>query len=762
MFSAIALFISVSATAAAPLSVRDTIETTRLIPASVRLDDSGHSVAERVTARSPDGQRYAALLLRGDVSRDGVWCEILSGKIGSSVEDVDAKIVARLFSRTRFYLGKRTESLPGTNLAWLADNESVVFGWDDERGNTQAVAVRVTTGHVRFLTNHPTDVYKFDVASNRAVLYSARSPTDPEAAVQLAKRGFVVRNDSVFSLLDGDNSGQGTGYQRFIVSPAANSTPRQVTGGREIELFPPFMDAVFSPDGKRAIVVASPAEVNIAWERYGDPLLVANVQRARHGSGQQGLSQLAQMHLVDLRTATMRPLIDAPVTNFYGLRVSWAPNGSSVLVGPTLLPSYDPATRETMAVVNVDTGELFALPISGSDVDKGIDEVHWSSADVVELIIGGESIRFQKRDRSWSSLGRGAAVQRELPKRIALRLRQDINDPPTLVAVDRIGGRERQIFDPNPQLRSQLLLGRVERVEWRDQRGRTWLGRLYLPVNHEPGRRHPLVLQTHGHAPFGEFSLYGVGSGLGPGLSIYAAQVLANRGIAVLQMQDPEIRSPSPEEPEAFVDGMDSAIDHLVGRGLVDARRIGVSGFSRSGWHVLHSLIHSRFAIAGALVSDNLEAGYVVSVLAGDHALYGEFALDHGAPRVGQGLQTWLQRAPGFNVDRIYTPLRMQRETGGLQSVLGSWELLAGLRDLEKPVELFVIPDIRNGNHGLLMPAQALASQEGAVDWFDFWLNNRESADPSKAEQYVRWRGMRQLHERDLRRRDSLSSTKHE
>jgi hypothetical protein len=34
------------------------------------------------------------------------------------------------------------------------------------------------------------------------------------------------------------------------------------------------------------------------------------------------------------------------------------------------------------------------------------------------------------------------------------------------------------------------------------------------------------------------------------------------------------------------------------------------------------------------------------------------------------------------------------------------------------------------------------------VDWFDFWLNSHEDPDPSKAEQYSRWRKLRDARDR--------------
>jgi len=38
-----------------------------------------------------------------------------------------------------------------------------------------------------------------------------------------------------------------------------------------------------------------------------------------------------------------------------------------------------------------------------------------------------------------------------------------------------------------------------------------------------------------------------------------------------------------------------------------------------------------------------------------------------------------------------------------------------------------------------------LASRGGSADWFRFWLRDEEDPDPAKAEQYVRWRGLRKL-----------------
>jgi len=72
------------------------------------------------------------------------------------------------------------------------------------------------------------------------------------------------------------------------------------------------------------------------------------------------------------------------------------------------------------------------------------------------------------------------------------------------------------------------------------------------------------------------------------------------------------------------------------------------------------------------------------------------------------------------------------------------WEPYAALRYLNKPVDLTVI---NTDEHVLTNPTARLVSQGGTVHWFDFWLNGHEDPDPTKAEQYKRWRELRKLQE---------------
>jgi len=111
-----------------------------------------------------------------------------------------------------------------------------------------------------------------------------------------------------------------------------------------------------------------------------------------------------------------------------------------------------------------------------------------------------------------------------------------------------------------------------------------------------------------------------------------------------------------------------------------------------------------------------------------------------GAAPFGVGLSQWTKASLGFNTDKIQTPILFQANSP--PTLIYAWDIYAALRLQGKPVDLLYI---RNGQHVLNKPLERFASQEMAVDWYDFWLNDHEDPDGTKAEQYRRWRELRRL-----------------
>jgi len=144
-------------------------------------------------------------------------------------------------------------------------------------------------------------------------------------------------------------------------------------------------------------------------------------------------------------------------------------------------------------------------------------------------------------------------------------------------------------------------------------------------------------------------------------------------------------------------------------------------------------LTHTNCKFKAAILVDGFDGGYFQYIRAPNS----ETPLDNGgkAPFGEQGLRLWLHEAPGFNLDKVNTPVRLEAHgTGG--GVSSQWEWFSGLTTLRKPVEYVYLPE---GAHILVKPWERRASQVGAVDWFCFWLQGYEDPDPEKSEQYRRW-----------------------
>jgi hypothetical protein len=310
-----------------------------------------------------------------------------------------------------------------------------------------------------------------------------------------------------------------------------------------------------------------------------------------------------------------------------------------------------------------------------------------------------------------------------------------VNTPPALVARDNGTGKSRKIWDPNPQL-AEINMGEASVYRWRDAAGRQWSGGLVKPPDYTRGRRYPLVIQTHGFDP-GQFLVDGATTGAN------AARAMAARGMMVLQVKEINVAHLTPQEAE--IDGRNgyqAAINQLAKEGLINPQRVGIIGWSRTGWYVLNALTHApRMFVAASLVEsthgDLTQYWWLVDYDLGP-VLANSIADGMGGSPNGSGIGKWLAGSPEFNTTKIVAPILFEQHEPS--ALIFGWDLYAALRAQNKPVELLYI---RNGSHNLTRPLERLASQEMNSDWYDFWLNAHEDPAAEKAHQYKRWRKLR-------------------
>ncbi|MGH9642652.1 MAG: alpha/beta hydrolase family protein, partial [Terriglobales bacterium] len=178
---------------------------------------------------------------------------------------------------------------------------------------------------------------------------------------------------------------------------------------------------------------------------------------------------------------------------------------------------------------------------------------------------------------------------------------------------------------------------------------------------------------------------------------------------------------------------VEALIDSLDAKGIIDRRRVGLSGFSSTCLGVKYFLTHSDYEITAALVADGADSGYFQYMLVGSGQGFSEGESQIGSAPFGLGLKAWLENSPGFLMDQIRTPMRI--EANRIDGLAYQWEFYAGLRRLDKSVELYYYPQ---GSHSEVRVPDWLETAQGAVDWYRFWLLGLLPADPGRSEQLLK------------------------
>jgi hypothetical protein len=742
-----------------PLTSADAIATARFMP-------TGSNSREFVSI-SPDGRHYVVRLVRGDVERNGIWIDLWYGSLNSLEAAVPTQ-VAHLFSTGRGVVGYGGPVADGlafksSPLIWVG-NEKVALLLSDKHDARQIVTVDLKSRRAVAQTASPTQKYGFDVAPNGTLVFAADAPLPPKPPAP--QNGFVVpEGTDAFSIVEGYFYGTtiNTRSSRaiwFVMPPHGPAEPVSFPGNRINKAYPYGQHVNISPDGSHAILTAPAVSVPIEWDRYAEhsrEFDSYNVRElfaaARQNPTGMEARNIWQFYLLDVRSRVATPLWDAPAP-WAKWQARWSPDGRLVALTPVPIPIAEQSDSKSDAqtvIFDVNEHKHWMLPVKAQEVQK----VTWTALEQLRIESGEKRPAcFELSHGDWESHACAESSVGELKSQpIDVRVKEDLNTPPTLVALDRTSGAERVILDPNPRLKSTFALGEVRFLSGHLSTGEQWNATLTLPVHYVPGESYPLVMAIQGGSVTADrFTLYGLmdETGLGPcSAATDAAQILAGRGIAVvtLQVQRGALErsgatGAGPADPDTKQRAFEEIAAQLISEHIADAHHLGINGFSRTGFYAIHTLSHSNLRFAAGVVSDNVDYSYMQVVLGNN---YGDAEALIGAPAYGPGLRTWLDRATGFKADAIHAPLLLigQSESARVL-ILEQWEILSLLRHLKRPVEMYLMPQIdTHPSHNPQNPEQVMAVQERAVDWFDFWLNGHEMPGQEKAAQYERWRRLR-------------------
>jgi len=665
-----------------------------------------------------------------------------------------------------------------SELQWLGDGRHLAVL--ESVGERRVIAeIDVASGAELIVARAASDITEFSIAKNDSVLVFATEELQanlsaPRSASENA-RGYRI------PFPPSDSSASWFSQRRLFVSKHESATgwtsPRPITitspfSGAGLTVLPYIMNSrlSMSPDGTRFLVSYLSGDLPSEWRE--DP----TVKLLKHN----GLPGALITVLYDVESDTTTMPIKTPGSQ---ITPTWSPDAKSyMMMAYSPVGSKEATEDEHLNLIGTDAAmHLFWIDPNSKRVEMvagTLPEIHdqpvlsWSSEGSVLIRTGVTTLsRFSHGVSGWRDERDAHLPLSDFPKMAQLASDenrifgeyQQITIPPEIFSYE-LGNPQIKILQKlNPQF-DQLTLASTEKIQWKTSSGYVVTGMLFLPPNLSQGARYPLVIGTKAGGG-GEFQCDVSPAAHFPS---FAPQPLANAGIVYLEryIEDNfDVQEYINHRPKGYPGGIgeaafdseiwDSAVEMLDRRGLIDPNKVGIIGFSRSGWYTEFSLTHSHVQYRAATLSDN------VSYTMGEYWMWPQ--VDHGydamydGPPYGKTLKSWMDYSITFNLDKIHTPILMETMGYGAHydrddvvpiNLAESNEIFSGLNRLNKPVEHYYYPD---EDHTPKDPQARLASLERNVDWYRFWLQGYERPNPEDPDQYKRWEQLRELRDADIK-----------
>jgi dipeptidyl aminopeptidase/acylaminoacyl peptidase len=724
-----------------PITVRDCVETRRIVEGEVKI--------------SPDGS-YAAYVVKSPqvVTNRNVY-ELYVRDMREDKDRDNGKVVLQ------------ADLLSG--IRWLSEDRIAVRSEtnSETKSKSQVTMIKISTDEQEALS-FPTQMENYAITvDGDTIVYSSQAATDKKLEIedeakqkQQALHGYPIalgRGSGIPTDLTSSKSevfirkrtkaGKfGESTKLYFVGPG--SLPRRSLLGT-----PERFD--LSPDGKHLLLVLQLDDVPAAWQ--GQPLI--------EDFRKLGPAASFVLCLYDLQTEELRLGFDFPgeLTS-----TRWSEDSQAyAVVAPSPFSSAEGKKETADGIVSgnlywhvVRFSHVFVVDLKNGQTVRVLSRdsqepgnpafeqdtpMAWERGNGEMLVRADEQtlVRMTFENGTWKESNRfklgdgetfGSSISSDGRKVVAIYQSPMIS--PDLSFSDLKTKETKILTDLNPQFKD-IQLGQIESIAWKNKYGSTARGLLIKPVGYEAGKRYPLAILAT--LPGHEF-VSDVGY-----TTAFAPQSLANAGFLVLFAKysngDKEPKSDYPGQMATAYDWMsmiESAIDLLADQGLADKDNVGIVGFSRTSWLTDFMLTHTAYHFAAASSADSGDYTYSGYFFFNDERTMTNYESQIGGPPLGGTLKNWLNFSVPFNAGNVQAPLLMEY-TGEIED---AYEFFISLARQGKPVELFRYP---NGAHPLDTPLERVASLQRNVDWFRFWMQGYEGKAPDyDTDQYVRWRALRQ------------------
>ena len=623
---------------------------------------------------------------------------------------------ARLSPSGKYVLIQTTEVLPGSGKSQSS------FRVYDMELNRNLFALRNIALRADWMPRSDRFFYQVErEGTSVVIIYDMKTGTESVAASGLKSPGRIVWSPAedyfVYSkneeaektgdlkrVFDNDDRIPGTRNRSYlyIYNPGTKLSQPLTAGSQSASLH------AISPDGRRVLF-------SVSRQDYSEV-------------------PFSKQTLYELEISTMQ-LDTIWKDKLYGGSCQYSPDGTQLLVsgGPETFGTIGVKVSEGRIPNSYDT-QLFMFDLKTRkaepltrNFEPAAGMAHWAPDGKIYLTATERDYvnlyRLNPKKRSFTKIDVPVEVITSADfaenKTVAVLRGTSISTPEKLYALDLATGKSSLLSDPGADRMADVLSGRTEEWNFKNSRGTTIYGRVYYPVNYDPSKKYPLIVNFYGGTTPTDRSFggrYPKGIWAAEGYMVYVMQPSGSTGFG----QDFSALHVNGWGREAIDDIIEGTKKFLAAFPSADAANVGCIGASYGGFTTMMLQTRTdifRTAIAHAGISD-------ISSYWGEG--YWGYSYSSGATR---GSYPWnrkdiyVDNSPLFNADKFSNSILLLHGTADTNVPVGeSLQYYAALKILGKDVEMVLVS---GENHHILDYKKRIEWHNTIMSWFDMKLKNQ-------------------------------------
>ncbi|MBP7027414.1 MAG: S9 family peptidase [Bacteroidales bacterium] len=623
---------------------------------------------------------------------------------------------ARLSPSGKYVLIQTTEILPGSGKP-----QSSLQVYDMEL-NKNLFALRNNALRADWMPKSDRFYYQIDrEGTSDVIVYDMKTGTESVAASGLKSPGRIVwspaedyfvysRNEEAEKtgdlkrVFDNEDRIPGTRNRSYLyIYNSATKVSQPITAGSGSATL-----HAISPDGRRILF-------SVSRQDYSEV-------------------PFSKQTLYELEISTMR-LDTIWIDKLYGGSCQYSPDGTQLLVsgGPETFGSLGVKVSDGRIPNSYDTQlYLFDLKTRKAEpltrnFDPAAGTARWAPDGKIYLTATERDYvnlyRLDPKRRNFTKIDVPVEVITSVDyaekSNVALLRGTGISTPVKLYAIDLSTGKSSLLSDPGADQLAYVLKGRTEEWNFKSSRGITIYGRVYYPVNYDPAKKYPVIVNFYGGTTPTDRSFggrYPKEVWAAEGYMVYVLQPSGSTGFG----QDFSALHVNGWGREAIDDIIEGTKKFLAAFPSADAANVGCVGASYGGFTTMMLQTRTdifRTAIAHAGISD-------ITSYWGEG--YWGYSYSSGATK---GSYPWNRRdiyvdnSPLFNADKFSNSILLLHGTADTNVPVGeSLQYYAALKILGKDVEMVLVS---GENHHILDYKKRIEWHNTIMSWFDMKLRNR-------------------------------------